>query len=260
MNPSHTVPPAANEHVLVGSPREVPGQSSGEGREPLHEARSAPGDDLALDTDFDSLIDGLATAEPFRPQFTLATNRFQTRKALDRRQRRGIRKLIRPENAAEVVAHLPSGPNERTHAILCGNFVLCDLIPAILAARGIAGHLRVATLSLSLANAEQLAGLLARGQITRLTLIVSHYFQQVERAGVFAQVEALLGEIATIIVTRSHAKVICLRTLNGDSFVIEGSANLRSSDNLEQMFVVNDAETHDFHAAWIDELADRLAA
>ena len=38
---------------------------------------------------------------------------------------------------------------------------------------------------------------------------------------------------------------------------LEGSANLRSSDNLEQMLLVNDPATHDFHAAWIDELAAR---
>lgn len=40
-------------------------------------------------------------------------------------------------------------------------------------------------------------------------------------------------------------------------FVIEGSANLRSSDNLEQICVFDDPEAHDFHAGWIDELTAR---
>lgn len=57
--------------------------------------------------------------------------------------------------------------------------------------------------------------------------------------------------------TRAHAKVICIATLHREHYVLEGSANLRSSDNLEQMLLVNDPATHDFHAAWIDELAAR---
>jgi len=42
-------------------------------------------------------------------------------------------------------------------------------------------------------------------------------------------------------------------------YSIEGSANLRSSDNLEQMLILNDQDTHDYHAAWIDALATEYA-
>lgn len=72
---------------------------------------------------------------------------------------------------------------------------------------------------------------------------------------VFRSVEARLSSIARLVVTRSHAKVICLPTSAGDHYVIEGSANLRSSDNIEQMLITNDPATHAFHAAWLDDLA-----
>ena len=49
--------------------------------------------------------------------------------------------------------------------------------------------------------------------------------------------------------------MICLPTTAGDHFVIEGSANLRSSDNLEQIAVFNDPDLVAFHQAWIDTLA-----
>jgi hypothetical protein len=35
--------------------------------------------------------------------------------------------------------------------------------------------------------------------------------------------------------------------------VFEGSANLRTNKNVEQMTVINDRELHDWHAAGIDQ-------
>jgi hypothetical protein len=35
---------------------------------------------------------------------------------------------------------------------------------------------------------------------------------------------------------------------------MEGSANLRSNGNQEQLALFTDPELHDFHAAWIDAL------
>ncbi len=199
-------------------------------------------------------LDDLARATA---QFTLPENRFHRHetKARDKRRRRGIKKLIRPENARAILPLLPEHPDERLHCVLRGDFVLCELIPLIIAHRGACSHLRVATLGLSAANAEQLANLFTAGLIGELTIVASHYFQQVDKTTTYRQVCAILAGKARIVITRSHAKVILLPTTAGDYYIIEGSANLRSSDNLEQMLVMNDQETHDFHAGWMDELA-----
>lgn len=202
---------------------------------------------------------GCATFEQLgapRAQFTLPENRTLrvAAKEKDKRRRRGIKRLIRPENARPIVDELPED-GERLHCILRGDFVLCDLIPLILAKRGACTHLRVATLGLSTANAETLANLKAAGLVGEITLVASHYFQQVDKTTTFRQVSAILEGKARVVVCRSHAKVILLPTTSGDHLVIEGSANLRSSDNLEQMLMLNCQATHDFHAAWIDDLA-----
>lgn len=196
-----------------------------------------------------------------QPKFAVPANLFHFHKAKARqaRERRGIKALIRPENAAAVLPFLPTDPDDRTHCLLRGDFVLCDLIPAILDARGRCEHLRIATLGCSVANADALLALMDAGKVGALTLILSHYFQQVDKTTVFRAVAERLEKRARIAVTRSHAKVICLATLAGDSLVIEGSANLRSSDNLEQMLITNAADTHAFHAAWIDDLAETAA-
>jgi hypothetical protein len=210
---------------------------------------------IDLDTDIASAVAGLGRRA--EPKFSIGENRFHVHrsKAKERAGRRGIKEFIRPENALPVLEYLPAGPDDRTHCILRGDFVLCDLIPTIIEDRGRCPHLRVATLGLSLANADALACLVERGRIGALTVVVSHYFAQVDKATVFLAVQRRLADRGKLVVTRSHAKVICLPTDAGDSFVIEGSANLRSSDNLEQMLILNDAQTLAFHERWISELA-----
>lgn len=207
---------------------------------------------LPFDTDIEAAVERLSRSPT--PEFALPANRFHKAKADAKAARRGIKAFIRPEHAAAVVAQLPE-PGERTHCLLRGDFVLCDVIPQIIAARGRCQHLRIATLGLSVANADTLACLVERGQVGKLTLLVSLYFSQVDKLSVFRAVANRLKNAAHLAVTRNHAKVICIPTARGDSFVLEGSANLRSSDNVEQMLITNDSETHAFHAAWIDELA-----
>lgn len=74
---------------------------------------------------------------------------------------------------------------------------------------------------------------------------------------VYLEVTRRLAGLAKIVVTRSHAKCILIPTEAGAFYVVEGSSNLRSSDNLEQMTIFNSKEVHDWHAAWIDEIAAR---
>lgn len=208
-----------------------------------------------------SLAGSLEQLTTSSAKFTLPGNRFHRHeaKAKDKIRRRGIKKMIRPENAAPIMPLLPEGPDDRLHCMLRGDFILCDLIPLIIANRGACSHLRVATLGLSAANAEQLANLHAGGLIGRITLVASHYFQQVDKTTTFKQVQSILAGRAELVICRSHAKVILIPTTGGDFYTVEGSANLRSSDNLEQMLILNDQATHDFHAGWIDALATEYA-
>lgn len=213
---------------------------------------------LELDTDLEAAAAGLHRTGRLDhrhvPAFALPGNRF-LKKAATRADRRGIKEFIRPANARELLAHLPATADDRTHAVLRGDFVLCDIIPMLVAERGHCAHLRIATLGLSAANADTLACLVERGTVWKLTLLVSLYFAQVDKATVFRAVTTRLDGLARLVVSRNHAKIICLPTTAGDSFVVEGSANLRSSDNIEQIVVTNDPETHAFHAAWIDQIA-----
>lgn len=99
-----------------------------------------------------------------------------------------------------------------------------------------------------------LASLRARDLIGGITLVCSHYFAQVDKTTTYRDVCARLSGIARLIITRCHAKIICLPTANGNHFVIEGSANLRSSDNTEQIVIFNDPATLAWHVDWMETL------
>ena len=185
--------------------------------------------------------------------FALPASRFhetQRRLALAKRGR-PAKCLIRPTNCQEVMDHLPA-PGETTHCILMGNFIMGDLLSQILRERGPAGHVRLATLSLSEKNADSLAELLENGQIGELSLLVSDYFAQVSKDSVAPYCRARLSA-ARWGVSRVHCKVFVL-PCGADNFTIHGSANLRSSANAENMAIENCPDLARFHSEWIDQL------
>lgn len=186
--------------------------------------------------------------------FPLRRNRYMRQfhavKADDKRSRRGLKRLVKPENAADLAAHLPE-PGDCTHAVIRGDFVTADIIPLLLGDRP-ADVLAISTLGMSTANAAMLAALRSSGQIRRLFLLVSHYFSQVDKTGTYREVKHLLGD--AVQVARTHAKVI-LVSAAPSFFVVEGSANLRSSDNIEQFAIWNDEELLNWHLDWMQEVA-----
>ena len=63
-----------------------------------------------------------------------------------------------------------------------------------------------------------------------------------------------LKELLRLAAARSHCKVVCFDLGPCDGLVFEGSANLRTNGNREQLTATRDRALHDWHAAWIDEL------
>lgn len=212
---------------------------------------NAPWENTPLMVDID-----LAGLESTRADlaFPLRRNRymrqFHAAKADDKRSRRGLKRLVKPGNAAALAGHLPE-PGDCTHAVVRGDFVTADIIPLLLGDRS-ADILAISTLGMSTGNAAMLADLRASGQIRRLFLLVSHYFSQVDKTGTYREVKHLLGD--AVKVARTHAKVI-LVSAAPSFFVVEGSANLRSSDNIEQFAIWNDEELLNWHLDWMQEVA-----
>ena len=217
---------------------------------PFFCADFSDGVNAPLATEIDLAGLGVSRAEV---AFPLRSNRymkqFHAAKGDDKRSRRGIKRLVRPENAAALAEYLPE-PGECTHAVVRGDFVMADIIPLLLGDR-VADLVGISTLGMSRDNAVKLAELLAAGKMRRLFLLVSHYFSQVDKTGTYREVKGLLGD--AVVVARTHAKVV-LVSAAPSFFVVEGSANLRSSDNIEQFAIWNDEELLNWHLEWMQEV------
>jgi hypothetical protein len=167
--------------------------------------------------------------------------------------RASLRRRAQLKAAADVLPHLPQ-PGESMHAILTGTFDFLLVLTVVIQSRPAPCEtLRLATLAFSRRNVAELCRLLDSRLVQRLTLLASDFMAR-SNAEVYQGAVAELAEARgqTVASARCHAKIACLAFADDDKLVFEGSANLRTNKNLEQMTCINDPGLHDWHAAWID--------
>jgi len=161
------------------------------------------------------------------------------------------RRLAALREAGEVLAVLP-GPGEALHAIMTGRYDLCDLLDVMLTRLGTATHVRIATLSFNARNVERMAAWTeGAGAVQRLTLLCSRFFVE-HNPETFEQLREALRPPHRLAAARSHCKIVCFDFGTRGKLALEGSANLRSNSNTENLCLIRDAALHDWHAAYID--------
>jgi hypothetical protein len=167
--------------------------------------------------------------------------------------RASLRRKAQLKRAAEVVPHLP-GPGESLHTLLTGYFDFALVLTCVLRSRPVPCEaLRVATLSFSKKNVQEMTRWLDEGLVKSLTVLCSDFMAESNAAvyqGAVAELAEQRGQ--TVASARCHAKVATLAFSDGLRLSFEGSANLSTNRNLENLCVVNDPGLHDWHAAWID--------
>lgn len=165
-----------------------------------------------------------------------------------------LRRTRLAKQAADLLPDLPA-PGEAVHCLMTGHFDLCQVITATVNRLSECRHLRIATLCYNKRNAAELTGLVESRPALRLTVLVSAFFRSHNKdlhewfAGQLAD-----HPTAKLAAARSHCKVVCFDLGDGDGLVFEGSANLRTNGNREQLTVIRDRPLHDWHAGWIDEV------
>jgi hypothetical protein len=172
------------------------------------------------------------------------------------------RRQVMFREAKELLPYLPKAEGEATHAIMSGRYDLMVLLAAILEFF-VSGcqSLRIATLSFNDRNTLEMAGLLRSCKVGTLTLLCSSFFKahnQAEYAAARREAAGFPGRWR-LAAARNHCKIV-LADFGKRRLVLEGSANLRTNGNLEQLLIVQDAELFAWHAAWIDELVSKHEA
>jgi len=167
---------------------------------------------------------------------------------------------VKYDNAEKLVDALGEiADGFRAFVLLDGKFVFGDLIEALIVRNDWRCDLTISTLSMSQDNVDSLANLINGGYLRHLNIIVSHYYFQTERRGIIPYLYATLDvdDHLQVAVASVHTKIAMIRTQCGKRIVIHGSANLRSSSNIEQIVIENSPGLYGFcydvHASIVEK-------
>lgn len=185
----------------------------------------------------------------FSTKFGKADERAGTSVAVARAM---ARRTVMLAEAADVLAVMPQ-PGQSVHAIMTGRYDLMMVVTLLLSRRACV-NLRLATLSYNGRNLDEMVDALDNGRAGKLTLLCSAFFRRHNRWLWEETRRELRARGQRCAAARTHCKVITLDYDGGACLTLEGSANLRTNSNRENLTLVNDRAVHDFHANWIDEL------
>lgn len=159
-------------------------------------------------------------------------------------------KYANAEKLAHDIGDLPL--NYRAFVILDGKFIFGDFLEALIVKNDwLCEELTISTLSMSRENVDSLANLVNGGYLKQLNLIVSHYYFSTERRALMPYIYEQLdkGDILQLAVASVHTKIAMIRTQCGKKITIHGSANLRTSSNIEQIVIEHTPKLFDFCAS-----------
>ena len=173
---------------------------------------------------------------------------FETRYIKPRIRKEIKKSQLKRKNATDLAVELGCEQGLRAFVIVDGTFEFGDFIEEwIIANKLFIQDLTISTLSCSQENVDSLHRLQSWKIVKNVNLMVSAYFYANERRNLVPYIyDHLDNDNFTFAVSSSHCKTILLKTHTGRKFVIHGSANLRSSSNLEQFCLEESEELYDF--------------
>lgn len=166
------------------------------------------------------------------------------------------------DNAVKLARDLRITEGMRADVFLSGNFIFGDFIEAFLTTHmARAERMTISTLSLGQDNVDSLQTLMEKGYLGELRLIVSAYFYSHERHSLVPYIYEHLDieDRFQFAVAGCHTKTVHFETQGGKKIVIHGSANLRSSGNIEMMTIEENPALYDFFDECFTPLIEKYA-
>ena len=166
---------------------------------------------------------------------------------------------VKYEYAKDLAKEISLEKNARTFAFVSGNFIFGDFVEALMESRDLhAEEMYIVTLSLSENNVDSFANIMLDGKCDSLNMIVSAYFYSHERQNLIPYLYQELDkdDKFQLAVCGTHCKIALIKCQD-KYYVIHGSANLRSSNNLEQFEFEESEELYNFNKGYLDEIIDQ---
>ena len=165
------------------------------------------------------------------------------------------------QNAAKLAKDLKVGFGDRYNAIVSGDFVFGDFIGAYIWEHKIkVKKMLVSTLSLNQRNIETFARLADKGFIDKIDMVLSIYFYGNEKYQLIPYLRKKLDkkDRFQLAIAGIHTKIVQFETHDGEKVVIHGSANLRSSGNVEQFTIEENPTLYDFYEDLFGKVMERF--
>lgn len=161
------------------------------------------------------------------------------------------------KNAEKLAHDIKMTPGARYYIVVDGTFYFGDFIEALIVRNNwLIPEMTISTLSMNENNVDSLANLLKGDYVQKLNLVVSAYFYSHERAGMIPYIYDNLDidNRFQLAAASSHCKLAMFETDSGLKITMHGSANLRSSSNIEQLMVEENPELYQFNK----DIQDRI--
>lgn len=156
-------------------------------------------------------------------------------------------KFLKYSDAEKLAIDVDLPKNSRAFAFINGTFFFGDFIEAFCVVNNFhVKKMTISTLSMNQNNVDSLANLMQGGYIDDLSLILSDYFYGHERSQLVPYIyqELDLEDRFQVAFAGTHCKICLIETHCGNHFVFHGSANLRSSSNIEQICLENNKDLY----------------
>ena len=107
-------------------------------------------------------------------------------------------------------------------------------------------------------NIDSLHNLIVGEFVESLDLIISDYFFSHERGNLIPYIyqELDIDNKFQLAVAGSHTKICLIKTLGEKYIVIQGSANLRSSNNIEQFTIEENKDLYNFYMEYHTQIIE----
>jgi hypothetical protein len=160
---------------------------------------------------------------------------------------------LKYEDARKLSKELRLNDCSRYFVIVNGSFYFGDFIEAFIVDRNLhVKEMTISTLSMNENNVDSLANLLNGKYVDKLNMIISDYFFSHERSNLIPYMYKELDKDNRfqLAVAGTHCKTCLIETHDKRYVVIHGSANLRSSGNIEQFVIEESKELYKFNDSY----------
>lgn len=166
-------------------------------------------------------------------------------------------KFLKYRNAEQLANDINFNENNRFFVIIDGSFFFGDFIEAFIVKHNIhVKKMTISTLSMNKNNVDSLANLINGNYVDELNLILSDYFYSHEKHDLIPYIYETLDidNKFQLSFAGTHCKICIFETVNKRKFVFHGSANLRSSSNIEQIMLEESEGLYNF----MDEIQSNI--